>query len=274
MGICNIPIKTDLKNKSYNASQACKQCDTLILDFDIFDNSVMADLTGFVCDLRANKGDGKGYQIISGVTVIISAGKAIIKCPTSLTQFAGLLKLELTFTDTVNSLQKTTFDINIQVDKSVMSNSDGSAPLVIITALEELNKNLAQISSKVSEATAINNTLTNTKNAADSANSTLNLTINSANTSISNVGTAKANLDSSIGVANTLKAELLNENSVINQHINNADIHVTKEKKDTWDLAVLHVTEIINILDKLTVGTLDDENGEPWIDENGEQFIG
>ena len=91
MGICNIPIKTDLKNKSYNTLQACKQGDTLILEFDIFDNSIMADLTGFACDLRANKGDGKGYQIINDITVTTSTGKATIKCPSSLTQFATKL---------------------------------------------------------------------------------------------------------------------------------------------------------------------------------------
>lgn len=181
IGICNIPIKTDLKSKTYNALQSCKQGDTLILEFDIFDNSTMADLAGFVCDLRANKSDSKGYQIISNVTITIATGKATIKCPSSLTQFAGLLKIELTFTDTANSLQKTTFDINIQVDKSVIANDDGSVPIVIITALEELNTNLAQISSKVSEATTINNTLTNTVSNANIILSSLNTAVNNGN---------------------------------------------------------------------------------------------
>lgn len=274
MGICNIPIKTDLKSKTYNTSTPCKQCDTLILEFDIFDNSMMADLTGFVCDLRANKGDGKGYQIISGVTVTTSTGRATIKCPTSLTQFAGKLLIELTFTNAMEGLQKTTFDIIVNVDKSTITNDDGSAPVVIITALEQLNANLAQISGKVAEAQAINNTLTNTNSTANNSNNNLNNTINSANTSITNVAAAKSNLDSSINVANVLKAELLNENSAINQHINNADIHVTKEQKDTWNLAVSNVAQIISILDRLATGTLDDENGDPWVDENNIEFIG
>lgn len=265
MGICNIPIQTDLKNKSYNALQACKQGDTLILEFDIFDNSVMADLTGFICELRANKGDGKGYQIVTGVTISIYTGRATIECPSTLTQFAGLLKIELRFINTANNLQKTTFDINIQVYKSVFANDDGSAPVIIITALEELNANLAQISGKVAEAQAINNTLKNTNSTANNSNNNLNNTINSANTSINNVAAAKSNLDSSINVANALKAELLNENSAINQHINNADIHVTKSQKDNWS----RIDSIINFVDVLGKGTeVKDENGTTITDEN------
>lgn len=267
MGICNIQIKTDLKNKSYNTLQACKQGDTLILDFDIFDNSMMAELTGFICELRANKGDGKGYQIVTGVTITTSVGKATIQCPSTLTQFAGLLKIELRFINSTSNLQKTTFDISIQVDKSVFANDDGSAPTVIITALEELNTNLAQISGRVDEAKAINNTLTNTNNTANSLNSSLQSTKNTADAS-------KVALDDSIGIANNLKLELLNENSAINQHLNNTDIHVTKEQKDTWNLAVSNIAQIISILDQLTTGTLDDENREPWVDENNIEFIG
>jgi len=242
MGICNIQVKTDLKNKTYNTDKACKQGDTLILDFNIFDNSTMADLTGFTCDLRANKADGKGYQIINNVAIITSTGKATIKCPSSLTQFAGLLKLELTFTDTINLLQKTTFDINITIDKSVIGNDDGSVPTVIITALEELNENLAQIASKISEATQINNTLTNTISNANTVNSTLNTTIGNANT-VTN------NLNNSIDEGNNVISQLANAN---------------------WE----YIKWIGSIAEKLAIGTLDDENGDFLIDENNEQFIG
>lgn len=258
MGICNIKVKTDLKSKSYNTSQSCKQADTLIFEFDIFNNSVMADLTGFVCDLRANKGDGKGYQIINNVTVTVSTGKATISCPSSLTQFAGLLKIELTFTDTINNLQKTTFDINIQVDKSVIANSNGSVPIVIITALEELNTNLAQITNKISEATIINNTLTNTNNTANSLNNTLN-------TSISNANTSKSSLDSSINDAEQTITDLQEVNSQYTDHINNMDIHVTKIQKDNWD----RIESVINMIDTLTNNIeITDENDTTITDEN------
>lgn len=243
MGICNIPIKTDLKNKAYNSLQACKQGDTLILEFDIFDNSVIADLTGFACDLRANKSDGKGYQIINNVTITVSAGKAIIKCPSSLTQFAGLLKLELTFTDTINNLQKTTFDINIQVDKSVIANDDGSVPTVIITAIEEVNEALAGITDKVNEANNAKDMLTNTISNAEATNSTLNTTIGNANLAISN-----------------LNDTIADGNEVIAQLQNNTN----------WSL----IQQIFFLVNKMSIGTLDDETGDFLIDENQVQFIG
>lgn len=238
MGICNIPIKTDLKNKSYNALQSCKQGDTLILEFDIFDNSLMADLTGFACDLRANKADGKGYQIISNVTITVSTGKAIIKCPSSLTQFAGKLLIELTFTDTINDLQKTTFDITINVDKSVIANDDGSVPIVIITAIEEVNKTLAQITSKIIEANTTNNSLTNTISNADNANLILN-------GSISNANTAKDNLTVAI----------LNGNDVI-----------TQLKGVNWAT----IQSMISLLEIAIRGmSLTDESGNYLTDGNG-----
>ncbi|MFT8348766.1 hypothetical protein [Clostridium saccharoperbutylacetonicum] len=258
MGICNISIKTDLKNKSYIGDKPCKQGDTLILEFNIFDNSAMADLTGFACDLRANKSDGKGYEIISNITVTTSTGKASIQCPSSLTQFAGLIKLELTFTNTANGLQKTTFDINIQVDKSVIGNDDGSVPTVIITALEQLNSDLAQITEKINEANTVNNTLTNTNNTANSLNTTLNNSIGNANTS-------KNNLDNAIVEGNAVIAEIEAKNVEYTQHINNADIHVTLANKANWN----RINEVINIVDILARNeNITDENGTTITEEN------
>lgn len=243
MGICNIPIKTDLKNKTYNTDKACKQGDTLVLDFNLFDNSMMADLTGFACDLRANKDDGKGYQIINNVTVTVSTGKATIKCPSSLTQFAGPLKIELTFTDTINGLQKTTFDISIQVDKSVIANDDGSIPTVIVTALEQINESLAQITEKISEANGIKNTLAETISNANITNSTLNTTIGNANAVISDLNNI-----------------IDDGNEVIAQLQNNAN----------WTL----IQQMFFLINKMSIGTLDDENGDYLIDESNIQFIG
>ena len=60
----------------------------------------------------------------------------------------------------------------------------------------------------------------------------------------------------------------------LNKHINNNEIHVTKAKTDEWDLATLNLSQVINILDKLTINTLDDEAGDYLIDETGDQFIG
>ena len=263
MGICDISIKTDLKNKRYIGDKACKQNDTLILHFTLLDNSLMADLTGYACTLRANKGNGKGYEIISGVTVTIANGTAMISCPSSLTQFAGLLKLELTFNDTIHGLQKTTFDIEIQVDKSVIGNDDGNVPAVIITALEKLDDNLAQISDKIQQAESVITDLTSKTNDASSMKNALVNTTSDANS-------AKNSLQSATDNANTTIDQLKNANTAYTDHINNSDIHVTKNEKNY--LAMM--PDLVNLVNLLMSGSyLVDENGNNIVDENGNFIV-
>lgn len=268
MSICELTaIKTDLKNKSYICDTPCKQGDTLILNFEILDNYVMADLTGFACMLKANKADGKGYEI-RDATITVSTGKVRIQCPSSLTQFAGTLLLELTFVDTVHNLQKTSFDIEIQVDKSVIGNSDGSVPTVIITALEELNADLAQIESAVAEAKAINTTLSNTNSTANSLNTTLNSTIGNANNAETSLNSAREDAEQTI-------IDLQNINGEYTQHIHNLDIHVTKAQKIKWDGYEAQIAELTSIienfifLDALVV----DDLGNNVVDDLGNTII-
>lgn len=266
-------IDIDLKNEDNILSGKCIQGDTLTFNFNIWDGSVVADLSNVTMLLKANK-NNQGYEIRdTGIT--INGNIVKVKCPASITQYAGDLRLELCFMNTASGLQKSSFDILIKVKKSVIGNTDGTVPTVIMTQLEQLNTNLAQISGRVDEAKAINNTLTTTNNTANSTNSTLNATINSANTSITNVAGAKANLDSSIAIANDLKAELLNENSTINQHINNLDIHVTKAKKDNWDTNVLMTQQLLNLVDILMGNStyLVTENSDNWVTETADTII-
>lgn len=266
-------IDIDLKNEDNILSGKCKQGDTLTFNFNVFDNGVNADLSNLSMLLKANK-DNKGYEIRdTGIT--INGNIVKVKCPASITQYAGDLRLELCFMNTASGLQKSSFDILIKVKKSVIGNADGTVPVVIMTQLEQLNTNLAQIAGRVDEAKAINNTLTTTNNTANSTNSTLNATINSANTSITNVAGAKANLDSSIAIANDLKAELLNQNSSINQHINNFDIHVTKVEKDKWNAYETKVTELTNIIDNYIYldAFVTDDNDNNVTDDNENTVI-
>lgn len=266
MAICELGlIKINIKDRIFIPPKACKQTDTLILDFQIWDGSVLADLEGWSCMLKANKDGGKAYEI-NDTTIIIVDSRVHIQCKSTLTQLSGKLLLELFFTK--NGMQKTTFDIEIEVEKSVLGNPDGSVPECIITPLEDLNENLAKISESITNATVAKNSLDNSTNSAKSINSTLNTTINNTNN-------IKNKLDSSVEIANETIDELKKTNSEYTDHIKNLDIHVTKTQKDKWDSYETRLTELINIVDdyiyKDTVVT--DDNNENVTDDDNENVI-
>lgn len=259
------PIRIDVKQDTYIYPRPVKQNDTITLNFSVWDDNVSADLSKFTCLLKANKGNGKGYEIRDAT---INGNNVSVKCPSSITQFAGDLLLELCFIDSANKLQKSSFNIIIEVQPTILATNDkGDLPECIITVAEKLDENLRDIEATVQKAETTNKTLTNTINNANTTNSNLNNSISTGNT-------LKGNLDNSIATGNQTIEDLKQTNSEYTDHIKNMDIHVTKEQKDRWELTALQVNQILVLLDKLTVETLDDESGDYLVDENNEQFIG
>lgn len=266
MAICELGlIKINIKDRIFIPPKACKQTDTLILDFQIWDGSVLADLEGWSCMLKANKDGGKAYEI-NDATIIIVDSRVHIQCKSTLTQLSGELLLELFFTK--NGMQKTTFDIEIEVEKSVLGNPDGSVPKCIITPLEDLNENLAKISESITNATAAKNALDNSTNAAKSINSTLNTTITNANN-------IKNKLDSSVETANETIDELKKTNSNYTSHINNSDIHVTKIEKDKWNAYEAKIIELTTVIDEFIFkdAIVIDDEGNIIVDDEGNIII-
>lgn len=95
-----------------------------------------------------------------------------------------------------------------------------------------------------------NNLKTQNDNAATNFNNLVAKNTESINT--------KNDLDSSISVAQGLKNDLLNQNSSVNQHIINNNIHLTSEEKRNVGL----IPEIIHLIDVLSVGVpITDETG-------------
>lgn len=265
MGMCNLNTKVNIKDEVYILPLKCKQCDTLIMDFQVWDGSLLADVNGWSCMLRANKNNGMGYQI-EEAKVTAANSNIHIECKSTLTQFAGITLLELTFNK--GNLQKTSFDIEILVRKSVLGNSNGSVPECIITPLENLNENLAKISESINNANAAKTALDNSKTEAEKTNSKLintDATSKSTNTTlVTNTAEAKNTID-----------ELKRTNSAYTDHIKNLDIHVTKTQKDKWDSYETRLTELINIVDdyiyKDTIVT--DDNNENVTDDDNENVI-
>lgn len=266
MAICELGlIKVNIKDRIYITPKACKQADTLILNFQIWDGSILADINGWTCMLKGNKNNGMGYQIEDAK--VTSSGSIIhIECKSTLTQFSGKLLLELFFTK--NGLQKTTFNIEIEVEKSVLGNPDGTVPECIITPLENLNENLAKISESITNANAAKNALDNSTNTANNINFTLSSTINTANTS-------KNNLDSSISSGKATIEELKKTNSKYTDHISNEDIHVTQSEKDKWNSYNDKIIELTNIIDDYIYkdSVVTDDEGNNVTDDDNENVI-
>lgn len=258
-------LKIDVKQDTYFYPIKLKQNDTVTLNFSIFDDGVKADLTRYTCLFKVNKCDGKGYEIRDAT---INDNNVYVKCTRSLTQFAGTVLCELCFIDAANDLQKTSFNIIIEVKKQVLaSNDSGDLPECIITAVEKLDKDLRDIEETVQKAEIANRELANTISNADSSNSKLESSIKKAES-------LNINLDNSIYSAKETIEELKKTNSEYTEHINNWDIHLTEEEKKKLLLIEENWYTILEMLNKLSGDSyLIDENGDYLVDENGGKMI-
>lgn len=111
--------------------------------------------------------------------------------------------------------------------------------------------------------------LWNTNNTASNLNSALNASIGNANTS-------KSSLDNSIGNAEQTILDLQQTNSVYTEHVNNMDIHVTKELKDKWNAYETKITELINIIDNYVYAdacVVDDDNNNIVDDDSNAVIV-
>lgn len=259
-------IKIDLKEDRALINEECKQNDTLTFFFDVYDNYASANLDNLQCLLVANKG-GKYYEI-RDVDINVTGNKVKVKCTNSITQIAGILRLELWFLDNTNSLKKSSFDIKIKIKPSVLADSNGNVGETIITPLQNLDKNLIELTGKIVEAKTINTTLTNTTNNANSTNSTL-----VGNTSKAN--TANSNLITSTTEANNTIQALKDANGEYTKHIKNMDIHVTKEQKKKWDAYEAKIIELTTIIDDVIYkdAVVIDDEGNIVVDDEGNTII-
>lgn len=267
MAICNFEeIDIDLKNEENIISGKCKQNDTLTFIFNVYDGGVNADLSNFSCILKANKNNE--YYEIRDNGIKISNNVVTIICPNSITQIPGNLKMELMFINSLNELQKTSFDINILVKKSVLSDNEGNIGKTIITPLQSLDENLSLLTTTINDAKTINNKLTDTNNSADVLNTKLNDSINNADK-------GKVNLDNSINDAEEIITDLKQTNINYTNHIDNEEIHVTRNQKDKWDSYENRINQLIDIIDNFvyTDAYVVDENVNNIIDENGNKVI-
>jgi hypothetical protein len=255
MGIRDCPIKKlDLK-KDKDIFINCKQLEDIILHFEIYDNGVAANLDSYLVSYRSG---GNINLVITSEGVNKNSNNITIECKREVTNIAGDIPFELIFEDGNGKLVRS-FDVILAIKPAVGGDSQSSN--IIITALSTLEKLLGQtttlisnLSNEISIGTPLSTSLSNANTIASSSINTIN---------------------AAITTAQILKNELLDENSAINKHINNADIHVTKPEKDSWTLAATNIAELIQIVQNMQgLSSFTDETGNEFTDENNEVWVG
>jgi ATP-dependent Lon protease len=267
MAIQDLSACLDLK-QNLNIYASCKQFDNLNLNLSIFDNSLQADLSGYTVKLRAMKADQ--VPLIQTANLNINNNVVNIVADSQLTTTSGDTLTELQFINNSTGEKKATFNLVLKVIPSTLE-VNGTISTATYTLLEELENKIDQCSDFF-----------------ENIDTAINLD-NELKTNITNSETAKSNLENTTEVANESREELegktkiaqdtitdlIQTNEKYTEHINNADIHVTKVDKNKWDLTTLNLKQVINIIDKsIGNGTLLDENGQPLTDEDNIEFFG
>lgn len=250
-------------NLKYNVYLQCVQNDDIILNINVYDKSIQADLNNYTCRLKALKSDQ--IPLIQNTNININKNVVTIEANKQLTTTAGIVKAELQFTDKSTLKKKSTFFIEIKVEKSSL-NVDGAVSTPLCTLLEEIDNKLDQIENiglVLDEAKQVRDTLesdivvANTTNEnivqsisdADSKKREVEISISNASDKISEVEDSITNADNSRNALDRSK-EVADETKI---DLDNANVQAEKNIEelnklgDVTDLAAKVGTNTENI---------------------------
>ena len=250
-------------NLKYNIYLHCVQNDDVILNINVYDKSLQADLSNYTCRLKAFKSDQ--IPLIQNTNIDVNGNVVKIEASKQLTTTAGIVKVELQFTDKSTLKKKSTFFIEIKVEKSSL-NVDGAVSTPLCTLLEEIDNKLDQIENiglVLDEAKQVRDTLEsdivvgNTTNEnivqsisdADSKKREVEISISNASDKISQVEDSITNADNSRNALDRSK-EVADETKI---DLDNANVQAEKNIEelnklgDVTDLAAKVQTNTENI---------------------------
>lgn len=280
-------------NLKYNIYLHCVQNDDVILNINVYDKSLQADLSNYTCRLKAFKSDQ--IPLIQNTNIDVNGNVVKIEASKQLTTTAGIVKVELQFTDKSTLKKKSTFFIEIKVEKSSL-NVDGAVSTPLCTLLEEIDNKLDQIENiglVLDEAKQVRDTLEsdivvgNTTNEnivqsisdADSKKREVEISISNASDKISQVEDSITNADNSRNALDRSK-EVADETKI---DLDNANVQAEKNIEelnklgDVTDLAAKVQTNTENISKNTkSIESLDAQMNEiekPNLLINGEPLI-
>lgn len=215
-------------NCKYNCYIDCMQNDDVILKVNVYDKSLKADLSGYNVRLKAFKRDQ--VPLIQNSNITIKDNVITIEANKQLTTTAGIVKAELQFVDKSTLKKKSTFFIEIKVDKSAL-NVDEVVSTPTCTLLEEIDNKLDQIENigeVLTEAKTVRDDLVTKTNTANTAKTDLETATTNANNKKNEVNTAITNASNKIKEVNTSITNANNSKSALDTSKTSADASKTK----------------------------------------------
>lgn len=231
----------------------CKQLDDIILSFDVYDNGKKVDISDYSVQLIGGIGNN---LVITSKGINKSGNNVKVQCPRQLTFVPGEVLSEFKFTK--NGKQKRSFNVTINVQKCVEGSVESG---IIVSVLNDLDNAINKADSlntdlikNIINGNELNNNLLNNVNIASPIN---------------------RSLKENIPFAQELVNKITDKNSDINKHINNSDIHVTKEQKEKWDHYSEMIINLASIIDKYIFDNANvvDDDGNNVIDDYGNTVI-
>ena len=252
--IQDLEFNIDLKRKTIS-KEYCKQNDTLNLIFNVYDDGQAVDLTGFTAILNCRIGDK--HQVIKNDDITITGNKIIIFDKDKyITTMGENATVEIVLSK--DNIQKTSFNISLEVDKSVL-NTTGHLEEVVITALANLQDDLNKASATVQKLEEENTKANNNTNSLSTENTR-------AETNYNNLKNVNDNL-SDLVEANTTATTNINNLTTENNKAA-ANIEAMQGFGDVTNLAQQvetnkeNIAEITTQLNALTNDKAEKENAE------------
>lgn len=276
-------INLDLVKDTYTNFK-CKQNDDIVLKFNIYNNSVIENLTGSTVILNALRNNNTFVKQTNNI--VIDKNIITINCLRDITRVGGKLKLELVIIK--DNKQTTTFNIDATVVNSVITDN-AEASKNVVSVIEELDNKIAQGKEIVAEVdrkkTEAIDTVNKLKNdTITSVTELKNTTITQLNNTKKEVETLKQQTieestkikDSAIGELSKIKTDSITELTKIkessitelNSIKDTANTDLNKIKKDTIDTVNTAVNNAIAEINKYNIKEVNDKIDNHIADDN------
>ena len=268
-------INLDLKQSNYSRI-SCKQNDDVTLQLTIFNGNVTQDLTDSTVTLNALRSNNTFVKQTSGIN--IKDNIITVECMRDITRVSGSVKIELVITKL--NKQKTTFNIDLDVVSSVITNN-AEASQNVVGIIEEVDNKISQgteiiaeVDKNKNEAIGAVNKLkedtiarvtelkedtivqlnTTKKEVEELKNTTVKESVGIKDDAINELNNIKT--DSITGLTNIKQDSILELNNIkntANEDLTKIKMDTTKEVNEAVDRAIEEVTKynIKEINDKI-----------------------
>lgn len=269
------PIRVSIdtiNNNSVCLYENIRKGDTLLMTVNIFQGSASLDLTGQTMHIVLQKPDGYAVEkIIKNVTGNNFQVAFDLQATLAVGDVKGII--EISDSNGTNITNEFVFEVKENPSSSVIINSQNQIETLqqVINLINSYNAN--------AEYLAEQNTLA-VQNKADlqSINSTSEILANRLEVDITNGTNTATRLENDIITGSALDATLKKDiaggttvHDLLTTVITDGDNVIAQlQNNANWSL----IQQVFFLVNKMSIGTLDDENGDYLIDESNVQFIG